>query len=211
MSSDNASSAVTYTSISSDSNRLSWGIPLVNSGSFWRWIPTRKVAQQRQAPPLTPANVPDPLSCMSHGFLTTQMSLRNYDEDPRDPEEDHTNDPVDGEDGDDEPFNDDIDDEDEEPTEVKEEEEHIASATHLRRARKTVRLEPPMSASMEARIASCSVPIPPQPLPNDQAPPSAPPPEDSHESIRSGQRQRCRGYAVRTDVRTPFIRAEGSD
>ncbi|GKF15110.1 hypothetical protein Tco_0056572, partial [Tanacetum coccineum] len=32
--SDNASSAVTYTSISSDSNGLSWGIPLVNAGEL---------------------------------------------------------------------------------------------------------------------------------------------------------------------------------
>ncbi|GKG13732.1 hypothetical protein Tco_0350692, partial [Tanacetum coccineum] len=37
--------------------------------------------------------------------------------------------------------------------------------TRLRRARKTVRLEPPMSASMEARIAEhAAVPIPPLPV-----------------------------------------------
>ncbi|GKD15312.1 hypothetical protein Tco_1199719 [Tanacetum coccineum] len=34
MSSDNASSSVTYTSISSDSNGLSWGIPLVNASEL---------------------------------------------------------------------------------------------------------------------------------------------------------------------------------
>ncbi|GKF61528.1 hypothetical protein Tco_0181582, partial [Tanacetum coccineum] len=34
MSSDNASSAVTYTSISSDSDRPSWGIPLVNASEI---------------------------------------------------------------------------------------------------------------------------------------------------------------------------------
>nr|GFD42544.1 hypothetical protein [Tanacetum cinerariifolium] len=32
--SDNAQSAVTYTSISSDSDGPSWGIPLMNSGEF---------------------------------------------------------------------------------------------------------------------------------------------------------------------------------
>ncbi|GKB54937.1 hypothetical protein Tco_0905690, partial [Tanacetum coccineum] len=39
MSSDNASSAVTYTSISSDSNGLSWGIPLVNAGELLEMDP----------------------------------------------------------------------------------------------------------------------------------------------------------------------------
>ncbi|GKE44640.1 hypothetical protein Tco_1471924 [Tanacetum coccineum] len=38
----------------------------------------------------------------------------------------------------------------------------LFSQTHLRRARKTVRLEPPMSASMEARIVEhVATPIPP--------------------------------------------------
>ncbi|GKC18889.1 hypothetical protein Tco_1021039, partial [Tanacetum coccineum] len=41
----------------------------------------------------------------------------------------------------------------------------------LRRARKTIRLEPPMSASMEARIAEhVAAPIPPTSLAYDQAP-----------------------------------------
>ncbi|GJW02071.1 hypothetical protein Tco_1560927 [Tanacetum coccineum] len=103
------------------------------------------------------------------------------DEDPEeDPEEDHTDYPADGEDGDDEPSDDDdddddTDDEDEEPTEDEEEEEHLAPAdpsqTRLRRARKTVRLEPPMSASMEARIAEhAAAPIPPTSPAYDQAP-----------------------------------------
>nr|GEW99108.1 reverse transcriptase domain-containing protein [Tanacetum cinerariifolium] len=81
-------------------------------------------------------------------------SIDSPDE-PEDPEEDHTDYPSDGGDGDDEPFDDDdndIDDENEEPT--KEE-------TRLRRARKTVRLKPPMSASIEARIAEhAATPMP---------------------------------------------------
>ncbi|GJR53036.1 hypothetical protein Tco_1403557 [Tanacetum coccineum] len=45
------------------------------------------------------------------------------------------------------------------------------SQTRLRRARKTVRLEPPMSASMEARIAEhVAAPIPPTSPAYDQAP-----------------------------------------
>ncbi|GKG12050.1 hypothetical protein Tco_0346287 [Tanacetum coccineum] len=59
MSSDNASSAVTYTSISSDSNRpSSWGIPLVNAGELLEMDPYEEVAQQGQAHPLSPAYVP---------------------------------------------------------------------------------------------------------------------------------------------------------
>ncbi|GJS42400.1 hypothetical protein Tco_0567443 [Tanacetum coccineum] len=66
MSSDNASSAVTYTSISSDSNGLSWGIPLVNAGELPEMYPYEEVAQQGQAPPLSPAYVPDPMELDEH-------------------------------------------------------------------------------------------------------------------------------------------------
>ncbi|GKG47964.1 hypothetical protein Tco_0509849, partial [Tanacetum coccineum] len=66
------------------------------------------------------------------------------EDDDEDPEED----PSEKHEPEDDDDNDDTDDEDE---------EHLAPADssliHLRRARKTVRLEPPMSASMEARIA----------------------------------------------------------
>ncbi|GJY88203.1 hypothetical protein Tco_0502831 [Tanacetum coccineum] len=66
MSSDNASSAVTYTSISSDSNGLSWGIPLVNAGELPEMDPYEEVAQQGQVPPLSPAYVPDPMELEEH-------------------------------------------------------------------------------------------------------------------------------------------------
>nr|GEW82534.1 hypothetical protein [Tanacetum cinerariifolium] len=103
-----------------------------------------------------------------------------------DPEEDHADYHVNGGDGDDEPSDDDdddddTDDEDEEPFEdeeddEEEEEEHLAltdsslspqtrvlfSQTRLRREQKTFRLEPLMSASMEARIAEhAAAPTPP--------------------------------------------------
>ncbi|GJX47183.1 hypothetical protein Tco_0272373, partial [Tanacetum coccineum] len=67
MSSDNASSAVTYTSVSSDSNGpSSWGIPLVNTGELPEMDPYDEVAQQGQAYPLSPAYVPDPMELDEH-------------------------------------------------------------------------------------------------------------------------------------------------
>nr|GEY77555.1 reverse transcriptase domain-containing protein [Tanacetum cinerariifolium] len=104
-----------------------------------------------------------------------------------DPEDDQADYPADGGVGDDEPFDDDDDDDtdDEDPEEKpfkdeeddEEEEEHPASAdstvvpiidhTRLRRARKTVRPEPPMSASMEACIARhVALPSPPLLVPS---------------------------------------------
>ncbi|GJS61630.1 hypothetical protein Tco_0656414 [Tanacetum coccineum] len=97
----------------------------------------------------------------------------------KDPKEDHADYPGDEGDGGDEPSNDDDDDDDTDD----EDEEHLAPAdsstipvadlTRLRRAQKTVRLEPPMSASMKARIvehvAATTPPLPilspPLPLP----------------------------------------------
>nr|GEW04489.1 reverse transcriptase domain-containing protein [Tanacetum cinerariifolium] len=66
MSSENAQSAVTYTSISSDSDGPSWGIPLMNAGEFPEMDPYDEVAQQRQAHPLSPAYVPDPMELDEH-------------------------------------------------------------------------------------------------------------------------------------------------
>nr|GEU88005.1 retrotransposon protein, putative, Ty3-gypsy subclass [Tanacetum cinerariifolium] len=120
------------------------------------------------------------------------------DEDPKeDPEEERTDYPVDGGDCDDKPFDDDdddddTDDEDEEPTEDEDndEEEDLdlvdsfavpvvdlvssvgdTEALETDEARKTVRLEPLMSASIEARIAKhAAAPIPPTSSAYDQAP-----------------------------------------
>nr|GEV57950.1 reverse transcriptase domain-containing protein [Tanacetum cinerariifolium] len=271
MSSDNASSAVTYTSISSDSDGPSWGIPLVNAGELPKMDPYEEVSQQGQAPPLLPTYVPDPMELDEHvpvyvpepehpeyhvtlyddmqvedqpyiddalliaespGHIADSESMEedsidyldepeDDDEDPEeDPEEDHTNYPANRGEGNDEPFDDDnddddTDDEDEEPTEDEddgeEEKEHLAladssavrvvdpvpstgdteefktnesaptprspqtrvsfSQTRLRKVRKTVKLEPPMSASIETRISEhATAPIPPTNPANDQAP-----------------------------------------
>nr|GEZ07659.1 reverse transcriptase domain-containing protein [Tanacetum cinerariifolium] len=110
------------------------------------------------------------------------------DSDPKeDPEGDQADYPADGGDGEDEPSDDDDDDDtddkdlDEEPFEDEEdddeEEEHQALAdssgvpivdlTRLHRARKTVRPEPPMSASMEACMARhAALPSPPLLVPS---------------------------------------------
>ncbi|GKE91281.1 hypothetical protein Tco_1572376, partial [Tanacetum coccineum] len=67
MSSDNASSIITYTSVSFDSNGpSSWGIPLVNVGEILKMDPYEEVAQQGQAHPLSPAYVPDPMELDEH-------------------------------------------------------------------------------------------------------------------------------------------------
>nr|GEZ89348.1 hypothetical protein [Tanacetum cinerariifolium] len=66
MSSDNAQSAVTYTSISSDSDRPSWGIPLMNAGEFPKMDPYEEVAQQGHVHPLSPAYIPDPMELDEH-------------------------------------------------------------------------------------------------------------------------------------------------
>ncbi|GKD63219.1 hypothetical protein Tco_1305327 [Tanacetum coccineum] len=203
--------------------------------------PYEDVAQQGQAPPLSPAYVPDPMELDEHvpvyvsepenpeyhvpsndgirvedhpyandaspiaespGHIVDSESMEedsidypdepeDDDEDPEeDPEEDHTDYPVDGEGGDDEPSdNDDDDDTDDKYEEPTKEEEHLAPADpsavpvvdlvpsagdtkafETDKARKTVRLEPPMSASMEARIAEHVVaPIPPTSPAYDQA------------------------------------------
>ncbi|GJY78132.1 hypothetical protein Tco_0483933 [Tanacetum coccineum] len=151
MSSDNASSAVTYTSVSSDSNGpSSWGIPLVNAGELPEKDPYEEVAQQGQAHPLSPAYVPDPIELDEHvpvyvpepehpeyHAFRSRISLMlmmlhrllnepedGEDNDDEDPEENPSeeHDPKDDDD------DDDTEDEDEEPIEDEEGEEHLAPA-----------------------------------------------------------------------------------
>ncbi|GKD64750.1 hypothetical protein Tco_1306858 [Tanacetum coccineum] len=190
MSSDIASSAVTYTSLSFDSNRPSWGISLVNAGELPEMDPYEEVAQQGQTPPLLPAYVHDPMELDEH------VPPEDDDEDSKkDPEEDHTDYPADEKAGDDEPSNDnddddDTDDENEEPTKDEKEEKHLAladsstvlvvdhvpsdgdtKAFETDEAQKTIKLEPPMFASMETCIAEhAAAPIPPTSPSYDQAP-----------------------------------------
>nr|GEX71694.1 putative reverse transcriptase domain-containing protein [Tanacetum cinerariifolium] len=66
MSSHNAQSVVTYTSISSNSDGPSWGIPLMNAGELLEKDPYEEVAQQGQAHLLSPAYISDPMELDEH-------------------------------------------------------------------------------------------------------------------------------------------------
>ncbi|GKF03285.1 hypothetical protein Tco_0030208, partial [Tanacetum coccineum] len=157
---------------------------------------------------------PLPANASPTALSPVYVADSNPDEDPEeDPKEDHADYPADGGDDDDEPSDD--DDEDEEPFEdeddAEEEEEHLAladssavpvvdlvplardtEAFETDEARKTVRLEPPMSPSMEAHISEYAVaPAPPSPppsplspwlppLPQIPSPPLPPPPSSLH-------------------------------
>ncbi|GKC46414.1 hypothetical protein Tco_1064136, partial [Tanacetum coccineum] len=122
MSSDNASYAVSYTSISSDSNGLSWGIPLMNTGELPEMELYKEPEHLEYHAPLDD-DVQDSIDY-------PDKPEDDYEDPEEDPKEDHTDYAANGEDCD-EPFDDDDDDddtgdEDEEPTKDEEEEEHIA-------------------------------------------------------------------------------------
>nr|GEY02388.1 hypothetical protein [Tanacetum cinerariifolium] len=138
--------------------------------------------------PPSPVEIPYPLPVDALPITASPDYVANSDpeKDPEeDPEDDQADYPADGGDGDDEPSDDEDDDDtdDEVPEEEpfkeddEEKEEHLAPAdssvvpivdhTCLRRARKTVRPEPPMSASIEACIARhVALPSPPLLVPS---------------------------------------------
>ncbi|GJW81250.1 hypothetical protein Tco_0145225 [Tanacetum coccineum] len=213
MSSDDASSTVTYTSVSSGlSEPSAWGIPLVNAGEISNVDPYEEVAQHGKAHPLSPAYVPDPIELDEHvplyvpehpehhdsseedisvedqpaaedaelhGFLADSDSM----EDSTDADSiDYPDEPEDGEDDDEDPEEDPSEEheyedyeakenepfEDSDETEPFEEDETAATppSPGRRRARITVRPQPPMAASTQALIdafaaGSPSFPSPP--------------------------------------------------
>ncbi|GJX09698.1 hypothetical protein Tco_0199557 [Tanacetum coccineum] len=222
-----ASSAVTYTSVYTDSEpgRVFWGADeeISDGGSprvivyGYDGLPIQPV--DPPSPDYVPGPEPPP-SPIKIPYVP-EPEYPEYLEDPEeDSEEEYADYPADGGDGDDKPSGDDgdddtDDDDDEEPFEDEEddeeEEEHPAPAdssaipvvdpvpsagdteafetdesaptprppqiripfaqTRLRRARKTVRPEPPMSASMEARIAEyAAAPTPPLPVASSPLP-----------------------------------------
>ncbi|GJR82760.1 hypothetical protein Tco_0153545 [Tanacetum coccineum] len=80
MSSDDASSTVTYTSVSSSlSEPSAWGIPLVNAGEILNMDPYEEVAQHEQAHPLSPAYVPDPMELDEHVPLYVPEHPEHHD------------------------------------------------------------------------------------------------------------------------------------
>ncbi|GJS37763.1 hypothetical protein Tco_0536145 [Tanacetum coccineum] len=80
MSFDDASSTVTYTSVSSGSSEPSaWGIPLMNAGEIPNVDPYEEVAQHGQAHPLSPAYVSDPMELDEHVPLYVPEHPKHHD------------------------------------------------------------------------------------------------------------------------------------
>ncbi|GJX35083.1 hypothetical protein Tco_0246640 [Tanacetum coccineum] len=105
MSSDNASSTVTYMSVSSDSNGpSSWGIPLVNAGEILELDPYEEIEDQPYADDASP-------TAESPGYIADSDSM----------EEDTDADSIDysdeSEDDDEDPKEDDDEDPEEDPNE----------------------------------------------------------------------------------------------
>nr|GEU81192.1 hypothetical protein [Tanacetum cinerariifolium] len=199
MSSDNAQSAVTYTSISSYLDGPSWGIPLINADELPEMDPYKEFAQQGQVPPLSPAYVPDLIELNEHVpvyvlepkqpeyHAPSNDDIQDDDEDleedlsekhePEDDDEDPEEDPNK------EPEPEDEDTKEEEPfegsdeTEPFEEDETAITPPLPRhhRARIFVRPQTPMAASTQALIYAFAAgsplfPLPPTSPTYDQAP-----------------------------------------
>ncbi|GKA07378.1 putative reverse transcriptase domain-containing protein [Tanacetum coccineum] len=81
-----------YVRILQISNGPSWGISLVNAGELPEMDPYEEVAQQGQAPPLSPAYVPDPMELDEHvpstGYIADLDSMEedsiDYPDEPKD-------------------------------------------------------------------------------------------------------------------------------
>nr|GEY88231.1 hypothetical protein [Tanacetum cinerariifolium] len=150
MSSDNAQSAVTYTSIPSDSDGPSWGIPLMNAGELPEMDPYEEVAQQGQVHPLSPAYVPDPIELDEH--------VPVYVPEPQHPEyHAPSDDDIQVEDDDEDPEEDpnkEHESKGSEETELFEEDEIAITPPPSRHhgARISVRPQTPMAASTQALI-----------------------------------------------------------
>nr|GFB15517.1 hypothetical protein [Tanacetum cinerariifolium] len=167
MSSDNAQSAVTYTSISSDSDGPSWGIPLMNAGELPEMDPYEEVVQQEQAHPLSPAYVPDPIELDEH--------VPVYVSEPEHPEyHSPSDDDIQVEDDNEDPEKDPVEDPSEEHEPEDDDEDPAPPPPRHRGARISVRPQTPMAASTQALIdafasGSSPFPLPPTSPAYDQA------------------------------------------
>nr|GEW14172.1 reverse transcriptase domain-containing protein [Tanacetum cinerariifolium] len=193
MSSDNAQSAVTYTSISSNSDGPSWGIPFMNAGELPKMDPYEEVAQQGQVHPLSPTYVPDPMELDEHVlvYVPEPEHPENHapsdddiqvEDDNEDPEKDLEEDPSkehEPEDDDEDPEEDPNEEHESKGSEETEpfEEDEIAITLpppRHRRAMISVRPQTPMAASTQAFIdafasGSSSFPLLPTSPAYDQA------------------------------------------
>nr|GEW55745.1 hypothetical protein [Tanacetum cinerariifolium] len=195
MSSDNAQSAVTYTSIFSKSDGPSWGIPLMNAGEFPEMDPYEEVSQQGQAHPLSPTYVSDPVELDEH--------VEDDDEEPEeDPSEEHEPEDDDKDPEDDPNEEHEPEDEDtKEPykgsdeTEPFEEDETIVTPPppRHRRARIYVRPQTPMAASTQALIDAFAAGSSPFPLP-PTSPATISPSHDAQTIARVVDRVKDVGY-----------------
>ncbi|GJS23539.1 putative reverse transcriptase domain-containing protein [Tanacetum coccineum] len=204
MSSDNESSAVTYTFVSSDSNGpSSWGILLVNASEILEMDSYKEPEHPKyHAPSDNEIQVEDqPYADVASPTAESPRYIADSDSIEKDIDADsidYLDEPDDGNKNDDE---DPEEDPKEHPTPIDSSAVPVVdlvpsagdieafeidesapiprspqtrvpfSQTRLCRAQKTVRLEPPMSASMEARIAKhAAAPIPPTNPTYDQAP-----------------------------------------
>ncbi|GJR86165.1 hypothetical protein Tco_0210176 [Tanacetum coccineum] len=102
-----------YTSISSDSDPLAWGIPRMDVGEVLKMDPYEEVAQQEQAAPPSLAYVPDPMELEHQVPVYVPKPVKDLEEDPVD----YVVDVDDDEDEEEESSDDD---------EEEEEEEHLA-------------------------------------------------------------------------------------
>nr|GEV05142.1 zinc finger, CCHC-type [Tanacetum cinerariifolium] len=192
MSSDNAQSAVTYTSISSDSDGPSCGILLMNADEFLEMDPYGEVAQQGHVHPLSPAYVPDPIELDKHvpvhvlepehpKYHTPSDDDIQVEDDDEDPEEDPSekHEPEDDDEDPEEDPNEEHkpEDEDSDKTDPFEEDETAITPPPPRHygARISIRPQTPMAASTLALIdafaaASSPFPLPPTSPAHDQAP-----------------------------------------
>ncbi|GJS41927.1 hypothetical protein Tco_0566970 [Tanacetum coccineum] len=173
--------------VSSDSNGpSSWGIPLESADEILNMDPYEEVAQQGQAHPLLPTYVPDPMELDEHAedqpyakdaSPTAESPRYIADSDPIEDDTDadsidYPNEPGTN-DEDEDPEEDPIEEHEPKNEDAKEDEssEDSNETEPFEEARKTVRLEPPMPVSMEARIAEhAATPIPPTNPTYDQAP-----------------------------------------
>nr|GEZ04950.1 hypothetical protein [Tanacetum cinerariifolium] len=151
MSSNNAQSAITFTSISFDSDGPSWGIPLMNSDEFPEMNSYEEVEDDDEDPEEDPSEEPEP-----------EDDDEDLEEDPNEEHEDEDiKEPSKGSD-ETEPFNDD---------------ETVVTPPppRYRRARISVRPQTPMATSTHELIdafatGSSLFPLPPTSTSYDQAP-----------------------------------------
>ncbi|GJW96858.1 hypothetical protein Tco_0178666 [Tanacetum coccineum] len=201
MSSNNASSAVTYMFISSYSNGPSWGIPLMNAGELPEMDPYKEVAQQGQAATLSPTYVPDPMELEHHiPVYIPKPVYPEYHVSEKDPEEDSEEDPIDyAADTDD---NKEDEDEEESSDDDKEEEEHLhpivalSAVDHCTTSKMSVQTQTPIPFPSEKKVArifalptpppspltSLSLPLPQIPSPPTHHPLPLPAPSTSHKA-----------------------------